>query len=266
MQDTDDFIFVSKKKSTKKRKLLPSSTVEDLDNPEDIDMNIRRVNSIEHDLKIRDGVKQLLSKIDIARKSGSESSPIEISALVCYGLGKPSSCRIARHQLGLLIILREHLNVSCEVYDPAFSTADKQMLDKLKFTVLDTNEEAKRTIREGTMFYMPHCGKPLYNNLLWANWKLESLPKCIIIGNSFSSIVEVIPARVMEKYFRYIHFINEVCIEDPIEDLVDYNDIFNDTSLHWFPIDKVNDVIQNNKVEKHEPIYENENIEIIRKS
>jgi len=38
MQDTDGFIFVSKKKSTKRRKLLPSNTEEDLEYPEDINI------------------------------------------------------------------------------------------------------------------------------------------------------------------------------------------------------------------------------------
>ena len=32
---------------------------------------------------------------------------------------------------------------------------------------------------------MPHCGRPLYNNLLWSNWQPHLLSHVIIIGNSF---------------------------------------------------------------------------------
>ena len=32
---------------------------------------------------------------------------------------------------------------------------------------------------------MPHCTKPLYSNVLWANWSLDNLQLISIIGNSF---------------------------------------------------------------------------------
>lgn len=41
-----------------------------------------------------------------------------------------------------------------------------------------------------TLFYMVHCGKALYNNLLWRNWSAEALSKMVIIGNSFRGIEE----------------------------------------------------------------------------
>jgi len=97
MQDTDGFTFISKKKSSRGKKLNPTLALDDLDSPEDIDINIRRVNDIKHDLKTRDGVKQLLLKIDEARKSSTECTAVEISSLVCYGLGRPNSCRIASY-------------------------------------------------------------------------------------------------------------------------------------------------------------------------
>lgn len=33
-----------------------------------------------------------------------------------------------------------------------------------------------------------HCGKALYNNLLWKNWNTQCLPLMIIIGNSFNGM------------------------------------------------------------------------------
>ena len=41
-----------------------------------------------------------------------------------------------------------------------------------------------------TVFYLMHCGKALYNNLLWRNWERDTLPLLTIIGNSFSGIQE----------------------------------------------------------------------------
>jgi hypothetical protein len=38
---------------------------------------------------------------------------------------------------------------------------------------------------------MPHCGKPLYNNLLWANWTPERLSKLVLIGNRFDQLLTV---------------------------------------------------------------------------
>jgi len=48
-------------------------------------------------------------------------------------------------------------------------------------------QEAKRHALYKTLFFMPHCGKALYNNLLWANWSLDRLPKVVLIGNSFAN-------------------------------------------------------------------------------
>lgn len=40
------------------------------------------------------------------------------------------------------------------------------------------------------MFFMLHCGKAMYNNLLWRNWSKQHLEKVYIIGNDFSSYEE----------------------------------------------------------------------------
>ena len=40
-----------------------------------------------------------------------------------------------------------------------------------------------------TLFFMLHCGKPLYNSVLWANWGPE-LSNVVILGNRFTSYQE----------------------------------------------------------------------------
>jgi flagellar biosynthesis protein FliQ len=51
-------------------------------------------------------------------------------------------------------------------------------------------QQCKRSVEEKTLFFMPHCGKAMYNNLLWANWSVDKLEKMAVIGNSFSSYHE----------------------------------------------------------------------------
>lgn len=48
----------------------------------------------------------------------------------------------------------------------------------------------KYTTKECTLFYMPHCGIAMYNNLLWANWDPATLSDMAVIGNRFSSYNE----------------------------------------------------------------------------
>ncbi|KAL3857535.1 hypothetical protein ACJMK2_012192 [Sinanodonta woodiana] len=116
-----------------------------------------------------------------------------ISQLVCYGLGNFAECYIARYQLALLEALRIKFEIPPEralIYDPKFCNVEKMVLEKLGYTVIRNNEEGKREFScEGvSLVFMPHCGRGLYNNLLWSNWS-PRLQNLIIIGNSFARIV-----------------------------------------------------------------------------
>ncbi len=33
------------------------------------------------------------------------------------------------------------------------------------------------------LFFMPHCPRRLYSNLLWANWRPRALPSLVVAGN-----------------------------------------------------------------------------------
>lgn len=39
------------------------------------------------------------------------------------------------------------------------------------------------------MFFMPHCGRRLYSNLLCTNWSAHQLQNVVLIGNSFDNFV-----------------------------------------------------------------------------
>jgi len=53
----------------------------------------------------------------------------------------------------------------------------------------------KHRVRDRTLFFMPHCGKAMYNNVLWANWSASHLAKIGIIGNSFISYQDKLVLR-----------------------------------------------------------------------
>ena len=52
---------------------------------------------------------------------------------------------------------------------------------------------------------MLHCGKPLYNSVLWANWG-PGLSNVIILGNRFSSYQE----RYFFKSYSFLVVTEEV--------------------------------------------------------
>ncbi|XP_069475476.1 SRR1-like protein isoform X2 [Ambystoma mexicanum] len=126
---------------------------------------------------------------------------------VCYGVGQFSACVISRYQLGFLLLMLEKLQIQkchCHVFDPLFSGPEIEVLKTLGLSVILENEEGKRSIVSPTVFYMIHCGKALYNNLLWKNWSVDILSKVVIIGNSFQGFEQRLPSRIFLRDYAYI--------------------------------------------------------------
>ncbi|XP_006007269.1 SRR1-like protein [Latimeria chalumnae] len=187
---------------------------------------------------------------------------------VCYGIGNFSSCPAPKYQLALLLLLLEKLKIPkerCYVFDPLFSKSEITFLKDLGLTVILENEEGKRKIHKLTIFYMVHCGNALYNNLLWRNWSVEELSKIFIIGNSFRGIEERLVTRILQENYKYIFEILKVTEESPLPYSLEYEDIFNDTSIHWFPSQKLYEIPSRSWESPAEPIYrESEETGIIR--
>ncbi|XP_063848983.1 SRR1-like protein [Scylla paramamosain] len=189
---------------------------------------------------------------------------IKVSGIVCYGLGQLSSSRIARYQGALLLILKDHFQVPAEVYDPIFSAVDVEVLEVFDIKVLNRNEEGKRKVVETTLFFLPHCGKELYNNLLWTNWNPSLLSRCVIVGNSFSTIVQNVPTRTLKEHYMFIYQAQDMFKELPLTSLVDYDDVFNDVNIH-IPCHNILNKSPEFWLENKEPKYENCDVEIVRK-
>lgn len=188
----------------------------------------------------------------------------KVATIVCFGLGQLSCSRIAKYQGALLLILKDYYKAPTEVYDPIFSTVDAGVLEEFGIKVLRRNEEGKRKTEGITLFFLPHCGKELYNNLLWANWNASSLPFCVIIGNSFSSIVQNVPTRILREHYRFIYHAQDMFKELPLESLVQYDDVFNDVNIH-IPCSSIVQKSPEFWLENSEPKYENCDVEIVRK-
>uniref|UniRef100_A0A672IC97 SRR1 domain containing n=1 Tax=Salarias fasciatus TaxID=181472 RepID=A0A672IC97_SALFA len=207
---------------------------------------------------------------ELLAASSSASKPWEqLEECVCYGLGSFSSCVSARFQLALLLLLLEAGQVrgtDCSVYDPAFSSAERDVLRELGLTVLTENEEGKRVASKPTLFYLMHCGKALYNNLLWKNWSTQCLSMVIIIGNSFSGIRERTIDRELQRDYGYISKAVNFCEERRLPCPARLIDVFSDTSVISFPSCSLQGLPQSTWTDPPEPQYQHcSDLEIILK-
>ncbi|XP_069565596.1 SRR1-like protein [Brachyistius frenatus] len=178
---------------------------------------------------------------------------------VCYGLGSFSSCVSARYQLAMLLLLLDAGQIplkDCSVYDPVFSSGERDVLRELGLTVLTENEEGKHLATKPTLFYLMHCGKALYNNLLWKNWSAQRLSLVIIIGNSFSGMRERMIEREFTRDYSYISKAVDLCEERRLPCPSRLIDVFNDTSIITFPSNGLNGSQQSTWAESSEPQYQ----------
>ena len=70
----------------------------------------------------------------------------------------------------------------------------------MQLTFSSPAQLCRRKVQTHTLVFMPHCGRAMYNNLLWANWSPENLAKLTLIGNSFLSYLERLVNDVMAMY------------------------------------------------------------------
>lgn len=189
--------------------------------------------------------------------------------IVTYGLGNFAECLIARYQLALLLALREDLQVPPNdvlLYDPKFLSVEKEVLTGFGLQVLTENEEAKRCCEGPSLFYMPHCGKSLYNNLLFANWSPERLCHIVIIGNSFTNMVQNLPSSTLKRCAPLVMKIQPYTEEVVFPGNFQFDDVFNDTVIHVFPKEKLLPIAVEFWEDCPEPTYDVDDLEFIPKT
>ncbi|KAM4808064.1 SRR1-like protein [Rhinophrynus dorsalis] len=289
--ESGDWQMVKKKKSAKKDqptifKVEMSPQLNLSDSVVDCNKLIQRINVTMENLRVSgfwDSCQTCLHRCPYIPPIASHSRETDLEVTdrrgnnptmqhfdcVCYGLGHFSSCVISRDQLAFLLLFLEQFKIPrCQAYvfDPVFSPMEISLLQKLGLNVVFENEEGKHVVHKPTVFYMLHCGKALYNNLLWRNWSQDTLPNMIIIGNSFKGIEERLLSRILQRDYLYIHQSLQVVEEAVFPNHPQYSDVFNDTSIHWFPIQKLQTLANETWQLLDEPHYQEcEDLEIIRK-
>ncbi len=276
--DDDGFTLVkSKGKSSKTRnqKLCSTQTADDSHiNLEYVNELHKKILRCKSDLKQNDSelyVSKLLFTLKGIVQSRFEAynrDQVRALNIVCYGIGSMDDSFTSRFQLALLLLIIDELKETklvdavsrVEFYDPVFNKADRILLqESLGFMISPENEQCLKQVESGqdssfipTLFYMPHCPKSLYNNLLYSNWSPSRLQNIILLGNSFSTIQSVTREEVMKSSYRYIQdslsFVSEIKLNQKCEITNDFYDL----SFHVFKLASNFEFLDSSRPEKPE--------------
>jgi hypothetical protein len=165
-----------------------------------------------------------------------------VQTIVCYGLGSLTIKR-SRMQLALVCLVAEHLStIKVWSYDPCHTIQDKLLLEDCGINIISENEQGKRMISEGEnriLFFMPHCDRWLYNNVIDYQIQQENLADISILGNSFIEYTRRFPEE-NDSIYKSLAILNERKVPiQPGEDSVDIDthamfEAFNDLRLMTF--------------------------------
>ncbi|RKO88814.1 hypothetical protein BDK51DRAFT_16068, partial [Blyttiomyces helicus] len=118
------------------------------------------------------------------------------------------------------------------IFDPVLTDLDKRLATHYGFTVIVENERGSRPITRPTLFYMPHCGLPLYSSVLRSNWSPKTLPLLAIIGNSFDAYAM---HPQLHRQGPFVQRALKRVVECPFPDEFPGGiSVFNNTGLHLF--------------------------------
>lgn len=281
----DGFIFVNQVKSRKqknRRKYKLSENQLKLLNDLKLNSSENQLNSNLLKSKIDLCVQQLNESLYLKNvfnaisrclqiKFGSESIGIsgQLSQIICYGLGNFTTSADSLYQLTLLLSLKDFCKTDrIYIFDPIFTENEKIFLkEELNLTLIEKNEKCIHPIDSSSdqmvMFFMPHCDKSLFNNILWSNWDSKRLQNILIFGNSFERISETIGSkRTAKLFYRYLTEMTDsldgVLIEIKVENSFTPKQVFNDLSIHGFNGHKIEEQLLQTIHRNEEPIYEEE--------
>ncbi|KAK3923723.1 SRR1-like protein [Frankliniella fusca] len=263
----DEFKLVTSRKRGRKARRVDINRPHNKQGETDISVSvtdeivkINHARTVVDESPFTEAVKNILQEaLDVC---GTKS----VTEIVCYGLGHFTECVISRYQLALLLTLQERFKATVHAHDPVFYVSELNILKELGFFIIEENEEGKRLLSTTgtTLLYLPHCPKQLVNNFLWKNWGPD-LSKCIIFGNSFSSAVDRSVLSDIELT-AYLVKIQPYMKEFPIVNNFKFLDVFNDTSVHVFPENKLCEVLPSFWSENCvEPEYPDSDLELIIK-
>lgn len=197
----------------------------------------------ESDSKAGEASKMENTSPDQETGSAAES-PEKAVELVVLGVGSIADSEVSRCQISLALLLKKIFSSIKEVlvYDPVLSTMECSTLTTLGCTPISQDEEGRRRAHMPTIFYMPHCGIGLYNNLLQENADPWCLGWVSVLGNSFEKYHDAWSRSPKDSgpqpdtLLKLQRHSKEYSV-DPVS--FPLMSAFNDMSWHLFPFEKL---------------------------
>lgn len=241
MSSESEFQIYHSKKSRRRAKThrfnhILKYNIQSKDSPydqADVKNEIDIINKLKHTVETSRYYHQIITILDDSRKRVTHP----ISQIVCFGIGQFSTCRIARLQLAVILLIAKHLSINTITFhEPAFTTFEIEVLETIDCRVCSVNILAKHQVTDsGTIAFLPHCSIALSNNFLWRNWSAAQLGRIILIANSFEHVKILTTNRYLDKVGNYLNRLVPHVNEQPLK-LTDpkVSDVFNDISIHTF--------------------------------
>lgn len=158
-----------------------------------------------------------------------------IQQIVCYGIGRLGSCKLAQYQFAVLVNILQrspHLQ-KCLVFDPILTRAERDYISNY-MELLPDNDMCCRRVVCNTLFYMIHSSKRMYDNILKSNW--DQLKFCSIIGNSFQSYLLHSTSTSLINQVPHLFKSSEHSVEDELPAFRSYQNVFNNTvAIRFLP-------------------------------
>ncbi|XP_039970337.1 SRR1-like protein [Bactrocera neohumeralis] len=238
---SEEFRAVTRKKWIARRSINPrlrrlSERCNEKEEKEvDVEAFLKRLEQLCTQMLGSDYFIQAMETVDESLKALIDNE--KFSRLVCFGIGPFSRNFQALHQLAFIICTQRHYSIDEAIYfDPVFRESEKQILQRLNCALMSENCEAKYSVDERTLFYLPHCPNCLTNNLLWSNWRPKCLKHLVLINNSFESLSLSKTERLLRLDSSYILDVLPYVKEYQLEDDYETHNVFNDLSVHVFPM------------------------------
>jgi hypothetical protein len=123
-----------------------------------------------------------------------------VRRIICLGIGDPCRSEAARAQLAFAQCLARAARVAdVRFFDPACCAACGGALRAMGVAPLVGDREGRFPADRATLFFMPHCPRFLYHNLLAFNWGSARLAPLLVLGNSFRQYSEKCRLLIQQK-------------------------------------------------------------------
>lgn len=130
----------------------------------------------------------------------------QIEKMICLGIGDPCKSMAARIQLSFITRLCKRAGVSNILFsDPVVCDKCIEVIEEMGLTVDREDKLGQYNFSPTTAFFMPHCPRFLYHNLLAANWSRDAMSSLFVIGNSF---------KMYSDKYKLMMQTKRTCIED----------------------------------------------------